>query len=99
MNDLTEKDLIEIMNKSNKSQLKLYKEQFLTRGINIRYDDETIAAIAKKAVLLKRGARSIKKIVEYALNEVNYQIYSNNIYKELIITPETIENNKKFILR
>ena len=99
MNDLTEKDLIEIMNKSNKSQLKLYKEQFLTRGINIRYDDETIAAIAKKAVLLKRGARSIKKIVEYALNEVNYQIYSNNIYKELIITPETIENNKKFTLR
>lgn len=99
MNDLTEEDLIRIMNTSNKSQLILYRDYLANRGIKFIYDDATIEAIAKKAVALKRGARSIKKIVETALAAASYEVQSNKRFNELIITPETIEDNKKFILR
>ena len=99
MNDLTEADLIKIMNTSNKSQLLLYRNYLAGRGIRFLYDDKTIEAIARKAVELKRGARSIKKIVETALGAANYEIQSNRRFNELIITPETIEDNKKYILR
>ena len=99
MNSLTEDNLIEIMNRSNKSQLLLYKEYFSQMGINFLYDEEVIKAIAKKAYELNRGARSIKKIVEKALAEAIYEIQSYLPFRELIITPETIENNKKYILR
>ena len=99
MNQLTEEDLIKIMNSSNKSQLLLYKNLFSQRGVNFIYDDATIEAIAKKAIKLNRGARSIKKIVEKALAVANYELYSSKPYHELIISPETIEDNKQFILR
>ena len=99
MNDLNEEDLIKIMKNSNKSQLRLYKQQFYDMGIDFVYGDDLIEAIAKKAVELKRGARSIKKIVEEALADINYQIYSSNYYHELIISPEILEDNKKYILR
>ena len=99
MNDLTFDDLILIMNTSKKSQLLLYKQLFSDMGIDFIYDDKVIEAIAKKAIELKRGARSIKKIVEKALAEVNYEIFSNNQYSKLIISPETIEDNKQYILK
>ena len=99
MNDLGFDDLIKIMKTSNKSQLILYKNLFNDMGINFMYDDKTIEAIARKAIELKRGARSIKKIVERALAEVNYEIFSNNHYTKLIISPETIEDNKQYILK
>ena len=99
MNDLTEEDLIKIMNTSNKSQLILYRNYLANRGIKFIYDDATIEAIAKKAVKLKRGARSIKKIVESALAFASYEFQSSKRFNELIISPETIEDNKKYILR
>lgn len=99
MNRLLEEDFIKIINTSDKSQLLLYKDFFLKRGIRFIYDDATIEAIAKEAVKLNRGARSIKKIVEKALSVANYEVNSSRQYSELIITPETIEDNKKYILR
>lgn len=99
MNDLSYDDLIKIMKTSNKSQLLLYKNLFDNMGITFMYDDKVIEAIARKAIELKRGARSIKKIVERALAEVNYEIFSNNHYSKLIISPETIEDNKQYILK
>ena len=99
MNQLYTDDFIRIINTSNKSQLILYKELFKSLGINFIYDDKTIEAIAKKADELKLGARSIKKIVENALYFANYELFSKNNYSELIISPETIEDNKQYILR
>ena len=99
MNSLTEEDLITIMHSSNKSQLILYKNFLEQKGIRFIYDEETIEAIAKKAVALNRGARSIKKIVEKALADANFHLYSSRPYSELIISPETIEDNKKYVLR
>lgn len=65
------------------------------------YDDKVIEAIAKKAVELKVGARSLKSITEDALAVANYHVTSSgaNNYSELIITPETVENPYKYILR
>ena len=81
------------------SQLLLYKYLFNDLGIDFVYDDKTIEAIAKKAKELHLGARSVKKIVEDALEIANYQLFARNNYKKLIISPETIEDNKQFILK
>ena len=99
LNDLTEEDLIKIMKTSDKSQLLLYRDLYMSMGIKFIYDERTIEAIARKAIELKRGARSIKKIVEEALSIINYEVFSNRHFEELIISDETIEDNKKFILR
>ncbi len=99
MNNLGIDDFIKIIKTSDKSQLLLYKYLLHDIGIDFIYDDKTIEAIAKKANELGVGARSIKKIIENALAVADYQIFARNNYSELIISPETIEDNKQFILR
>lgn len=99
MNSLKEEEFCRIIQESDKSYLLLYKYLLENMGINFIYDDDTIKAIAKKAVSLGAGARSIKKIIENALEIINYQVFSKADYSELIIFPETIEDNTKFILR
>ncbi len=99
LNNLAIEDLIKIIKTSNKSQLLLYKYLFNDIGIDFIYDEKTIEAIAKKANELGVGARSIKKIVKNALALARFEIFSRNNYKELIISPETIEDNHAYILR
>ena len=99
MDKLGMDEFIKIINTSNKSQLLLYKKLFKDMGIKFRYDDKVIEAIARKAVELNLGARSIKKIVQTALEYANYDIFSKNNYRELIISEDTIEDNKQYILR
>ena len=99
LGDLEIDDLVEIIKTSNKSQLLLYAYLFKTIGIDFIYDEKTILAIAKKAKDLKLGARSINKIVEDALEIANFQLFARNTYSKLIISPETIEDNKQFILK
>ena len=99
LNNLDIDNLIKIIKTSNKSQLLLYKSLFDSMGIKLTYTDSTIEAIARKADDLKLGARSIKKIVEQALEVVNYHIFSSSNYSEIIISPETIEDNTQYILK
>ncbi len=99
MNKLGIDDFVKIITTSNKSQLLLYKYLFNDIGIDFIYDDRTILAIAKKANELGLGARSIKKIVENALEIASYQLFARNNFSKLIISEETIEDNKQFILR
>ena len=96
---LEEKDLIEILNTSDFSILKLYKEFYESIGINFIYDIKTIEAIAKKATTNSYGASELKVILETALEIANFFINSSEQYKELIIDQNTINNPHEFILR
>lgn len=99
MEKLGMEEFIKIIKTSNKSQLLLYEKLFKDLGIKLIYDEKTIEAIARKAIELNLGARSIKKIVQQALELANYDIFSKNYYSELIISEDTIEDNKQYILR
>ncbi|MDD6272313.1 MAG: AAA family ATPase [bacterium] len=99
MNNLGEKEFCKIIQESDKSYLLLYKYLLENMGINFIYEEGTIEAIAKKAIELGAGARSIKKIIENAFEIINYQLFSRGNYNELIISPQTIDDNTKFILR
>lgn len=96
---LEEQDLIEILNTSDFSILKLYKEFYESLGINFIYDTKTIETIAKKASLNSYGASELKVILETALEIANFYINSSEQYKELIINENTINNPNDFILR
>lgn len=99
MNSLDINEYIRIIEESDKSQLLLYKRFFDGIGIDFKYDERTIEEIAKEAKKLGIGARGIKRIVENALAVANYYALSKGQHKELIISPETIHNNKQYILR
>lgn len=99
MNALDVNELIRIAKESDKSQLLLYEKFFLSLGIKLMYDEKTLEEIAVEAKKLGIGARGIKRIVETALEVANYHCLSSEHYSKLIISPETIHDNKQYILK
>lgn len=99
MNALDVNELIRIAKESDKSQLLLYEKFFLSLGIKLIYDEKTLEEIAVEAKKLGIGARGIKRIVETALEVANYHCLSSNKYTSLTISPETIHDNKQYILK
>lgn len=99
MNTLNLDDLCKIINESEKSVFLLYKYMIEEMGIKLLYDEECINTIARKAHELGVGIHSLKPIVEKAFEVILYHVYSGREYSEVIITSETFDDNKKFILK
>lgn len=98
MNELEYEHLLMIL-KSKNSILQTNTKFFEAKGIDLILEEDTQKEIAKKASKQKYGARSLDEIIETALSVASFEIAKNpNIYSKLIITPETIEDNKKFTL-
>lgn len=98
MNNLEYEHLLMIL-KSKHSILEANKKFFEERGIHLTLEESVKEEIAKKAATQKYGARSLDEIIETTLSVASFEIAQNpNIYSELIITPETIEDNKKYTL-
>ncbi len=101
MNDLKQADLERILKESDLSYLRLYRDYLKGLNMEFKYNNAVVKALAAKAIEEKTGARSLQSITEKALEVADYYIGSKNghNYKELVITPKTVEDNKKFILR
>lgn len=101
MNELSEHDFENLLTQSKTSPLRFYERLFYDEyNISMKYYDNFIKLFAKKAHAHKLGARSLQKIAENVLEECKWEIMYRDIHnKELILTEETIENPKKFILK
>ncbi|MDD3453154.1 MAG: AAA family ATPase [Bacilli bacterium] len=99
LNKMTETILKDILVKSNTSPLLIEKEKLKNFNIDLLYDDQFIDAVAKKAISLEIGARSLKSIIENTIKEARFQVLCNlNIYDTITLTKETVENNKVYKL-
>ena len=101
MNDLSEHDHETLLTDSETSPLRFYEKLFYREyNISLKYYDNFIKSVAQKAYQHKLGARALQKIIEQVLEECKWEIMFNGIHnKELILTEETVENPKKFILK
>ena len=100
MNDLSYDDYVNILKKSNQNFLEQHKKRLANKGVDLIISDELLKAIAKKAKESMFGARDLRKIIEKAVLIGKSEIRMNpNMYSELILTEDTLEDNKKYILR
>lgn len=73
---------------------------FNNLNIKLTLSDEVIESIAKYAYKNKMSLSDISDLLENMLSMATFEIAKNpDIYEEVIITPETIDDNKKYILR
>ena len=96
-------DDVELMAKiileSNKSPSVINKELYSLIGINLILQEAAVIPLAEKAITYKAGARGIKKAFDEILGSSEYDIFSSKCPKEIIITPESVEDPKKLILK
>ena len=97
---LTEEQLCSILKEPKNCLIKQYQYLFGLDGINLEFTDDSLRAIASKAMELKTGARGLKKIIEEALLEYQYEAtdYASNGLDTITVQKETITKNDKPLL-
>lgn len=101
MNDLTLDNYLDILVNSKNSALKFYERFFKEKyNIDLKYTDRFIEEIAKKAINLKTGARSLKRIIEESIKDVRWNVMSSDCqYSEIVLDEQTVNNSKIYKLK
>lgn len=97
--DLEVLDFCKIMTLSELSAF-LKEIKFLRDlGLDVKYADELVLNIAKKAYLYKCGARGINRVVNDIFVDILSEISdSDGNYKSLEIMPDIVSNSKRYVL-
>ncbi len=92
MEELVEEDLIRILREPKNALTKQYQKLFEFEGINLRFTEGALAAIAKKALARKSGARGLRSVMESAMLDVMYDLPSKSNVQECVISEQVITN-------
>ena len=87
---LDEKALERILTEPKNALIKQYKKLFELDGVELKFTDEAINTIAKKAVERKTGARGLTAILENAVMDIMYETPSDETIKECIVNEDVI---------
>lgn len=88
-----------ILTESKSSALLSEKDILNCLDIELSWTDSFLDEVAKKAVKLKTGARSLKSTIEEAIEEAEWEVMSNlDIYKGIILTDKSVNDNLNVIL-
>lgn len=91
LEELDEASLIDILIKPRNALIKQYQCLFDMEGVRLTFAEDTLAAIARKAIERKTGARGLRSILEDVLLDSMFELPDLNGVEELVFGPDTIE--------
>lgn len=86
--------LYSILTESEGSIIKQYISSFRSYGIDVKFDQKALRAIANLAANEKTGARALMTVCERTLRDYKYELPSTDLL-ELVVTEEIIYNPKE----
>ena len=92
---LDEEALVRILKVPRNALVKQYQRLFELDQVELRFEDDAIEEIAKKALERKTGARGLRSIMENVLMDVMYQIPSDDTIQLCIVTKEVIDGTSE----
>lgn len=98
LDELRESSLIRILSEPKNALIKQFKKLFELEGVNLRFTDSALSAIAKEALKRKSGARGLRSILETSMLDIMYQIPSVDSVKECVISEDVIFRKEEPIL-
>ncbi|HEX2583399.1 MAG TPA: ATP-dependent Clp protease ATP-binding subunit ClpX, partial [Chlamydiales bacterium] len=76
-NELTERDLVEILVKPKNAIIKQYKQMFSEENVQLDFTEDALLAMAKKAKETGTGARALRMIAENLLRDLMFEVPSD----------------------
>lgn len=95
LKNLDEDALIKILTEPKNALTKQYEYMLKLDGVELEFTPEALDAIAKKAIEQETGARGLRAIVETFMNDIMYQVPSEENIEKCIITKDTVNGNGK----
>ena len=98
LDSLDEEALVRILKEPKNAIIKQYQALFGLDEVALEFTDEAVEAVAHKSFERKTGARGLRSILESVMNEVMYEIPSDETISKCIITKEAVEGSAKPLL-
>lgn len=96
----SEMDLYRILTEPEDAITKEYISLFEKQGIKLEFQEDSLKAIARKALAQKTGARSLRSILEDVMLDIMYNIPDKkDSISKCIITEECIQTGKPTIIK
>lgn len=83
-----------IFTEPKNSILKQYQRIFEMEEVKLKFTDEAIDAVSRKAIEREAGARGLRSIVEHIMMDLMFDIPSREDVEQVIMTPGVIEKNE-----
>ena len=98
LGELNKDSLIRILKEPKNALFKQFKKLFKLEGVNLRFTDSAMAAVAEEGLKRKSGARGLRAIMEKCMLDIMYEIPSLDHVKECVISEDVVLNQEKPIL-
>ena len=98
LDELNEAALIDILVRPKNALMKQYQKMFRLENVELEIRDNALAAIAKRAIKRRTGARGLRSIVESLLLDIMYDLPSLNNLERVVIDETTVETNSRPLL-
>lgn len=95
---LDEEALVRILTEPKNAIVKQYQKLLELDGVNLRFTDEALRAIAEKSYSRKTGARGLRAIMENVMMDLMYKIPSDDTIQACEVTKELVEGTGEAIV-
>ncbi len=92
LEELDEPALIKILTEPRNAISKQFKKLFEMEGVELEFRPDALAAIARKALKRKTGARGLRTIVESVLLDTMYELPSLENVSKVVVDESVIEH-------
>ncbi len=98
LSELDEDALVQILTEPRNALVKQYQKLFEMDGVQLEFRGSALAAIARKALQRRTGARGLRSIVEEALLEIMFEIPNMKAVAAVTVDENTITSGSKPLL-
>tara|TARA_R110002096_G_scaffold266972_6_gene460758 strand:- start:52 stop:1326 length:1275 start_codon:yes stop_codon:yes gene_type:complete len=95
LEDLDEPALVEILTTPKNALLKQYQRLFDMEGVDLKFTDDALKSVAKRAIERKTGARGLRSILESILLDSMYDLPTMDGVAEVVVNREVVEGRAK----
>jgi ATP-dependent Clp protease ATP-binding subunit ClpX len=91
LHELDRDAMVRILTEPKNSLVKQYETMLAFEGVQLRFTEDSLGAIAEEALARKVGARGLRIILEELMLEVMYEVPSRSDVTEIVVTPDVVE--------
>ncbi|MGR3495763.1 ATP-dependent Clp protease ATP-binding subunit ClpX [Citreimonas sp.] len=95
LEDLDEDALVTILTQPKNALVKQYQRLFEMEDADLSFTDDALAAIAKKAIARKTGARGLRSILEGILLDTMFDLPGMDDVTEVVVNDEVVNADAK----
>ncbi|SLM49466.1 ATPase and specificity subunit of ClpX-ClpP ATP-dependent serine protease [Nitrospira japonica] len=88
--DLDVPALIRVLTEPRNALVKQYQALFEIEGVELTFSDSAVRAVARRAALMKTGARALRTILEEVMLDLMYEVPAMGSVKSVEITEDVI---------